>query len=71
MSLMMGSDGGVSAFPEGDNIFQWTGTIAGGAGTVSYAQYSRSTPAHPRTPTSLAKQGPAPGRCCMSPRWFG
>ena len=30
MILMMGSDGGVSAFPEGDNIFQWTGTIDGG-----------------------------------------
>ena len=34
MSLMMGSDGGVSAFPEGDNIFQWTGTIDGGKDTV-------------------------------------
>ena len=28
------SDAGISAFPDGDNIFQWTGTITGGAGTV-------------------------------------
>jgi len=34
MSLMMGADAGISAFPDGDNIFQWTGTIAGGSGTV-------------------------------------
>jgi len=35
MSLMrcMG-ESGVSAFPDGDNIFQWTGTIDGGKGTV-------------------------------------
>jgi ubiquitin-conjugating enzyme E2 C len=31
---MMGGDAGISAFPDGDNIFQWTGTITGGAGTV-------------------------------------
>jgi len=34
MSLMMGGDAGISAFPDGDNIFQWTGTITGGDGTV-------------------------------------
>jgi ubiquitin-conjugating enzyme E2 C len=34
MSLMMGGDAGISAFPDGDNIFQWTGTITGGEGTV-------------------------------------
>jgi len=34
MSLMMGADNGISAFPEGDNIFHWTGTIHGGDGTV-------------------------------------
>jgi len=34
MSLMMGGDAGLSAFPEGDNIFVWTGTITGGDGTV-------------------------------------
>merc|ERR1719486_1206246 len=34
MSLMMSGEAGLSAFPDGDNIFQWTGTITGGAGTV-------------------------------------
>uniref|UniRef100_A0A7S2NTC7 UBC core domain-containing protein n=1 Tax=Haptolina brevifila TaxID=156173 RepID=A0A7S2NTC7_9EUKA len=34
MSLMMSADNALSAFPDGDNIFQWTGTIAGGGGTV-------------------------------------
>jgi len=34
MQLMMSGDSGISAFPEGDNIFQWTGTIVGGDGTV-------------------------------------
>jgi len=33
MSLMMSGDVGISAFPDGDNIFQWTGTINGGDGT--------------------------------------
>lgn len=31
---MMGGDSGISAFPDGDNIFHWTGTITGGTGTV-------------------------------------
>ncbi|EXB80097.1 Ubiquitin-conjugating enzyme E2 19 [Morus notabilis] len=35
MSLMMGSeDLGVSAFPEGESIFTWIGTIEGGKGTM-------------------------------------
>ncbi|XP_062208436.1 ubiquitin-conjugating enzyme E2 20-like [Phragmites australis] len=34
MALMMGGDPGVSAFPEGDNMFHWVGTIAGSAGTA-------------------------------------
>ncbi|CAL4950518.1 unnamed protein product [Urochloa decumbens] len=34
MALMMGGDPGVSAFPEGDNIFNWVGTIAGSTGTA-------------------------------------
>ena len=34
MALMMGGDPGVSAFPEGDNIFHWVGTIAGSAATA-------------------------------------
>ncbi|XP_022138984.1 probable ubiquitin-conjugating enzyme E2 C [Momordica charantia] len=35
MSLMMsGGDLGVSAFPEGESIFTWIGTIEGGKGTA-------------------------------------
>ncbi|KAH7424274.1 hypothetical protein KP509_11G000500 [Ceratopteris richardii] len=34
MALMTSGDPGVSAFPEGDNIFSWVGTIKGSAGTV-------------------------------------
>ena len=34
MALMMSAEAGLSAFPDGDNIFQWTGTITGGSGTV-------------------------------------
>merc|ERR1711998_362281 len=33
MSLMMSSDAGISAFPDGDNLFTWIGTIAGSDGT--------------------------------------
>uniref|UniRef100_A0A1D1YQ68 E2 ubiquitin-conjugating enzyme n=1 Tax=Anthurium amnicola TaxID=1678845 RepID=A0A1D1YQ68_9ARAE len=33
MALMMSGDLGVSAFPEGENIFCWVGTIEGGIGT--------------------------------------
>lgn len=34
MSLMMSAEPGApSAFPDGDNIYQWTGTITGGADT--------------------------------------
>lgn len=29
----MGGEEGVSAFPDGDNIFSWVGTITGAAGT--------------------------------------
>ncbi|EXC38074.1 Ubiquitin-conjugating enzyme E2 19 [Morus notabilis] len=34
MALMMGGDSGISAFPEGDNIFCWKGTIIGSKDTV-------------------------------------
>ncbi|KAK9284079.1 hypothetical protein L1049_012339 [Liquidambar formosana] len=34
MSLMMSGDLGVSAFPEGESIFTWIGTIEGGKGTM-------------------------------------
>ncbi|CAI9290088.1 unnamed protein product [Lactuca saligna] len=34
MALMMSGDLGVSAFPEGESIFTWIGTIEGGKGTM-------------------------------------
>ena len=34
MSIMMSADEGISAFPDGDNIFSWLGTVKGGTGTV-------------------------------------
>lgn len=34
LSVQMSSDPGISAFPEGDNIFSWAGTIQGSVGTV-------------------------------------
>merc|ERR1711865_499521 len=34
MQLMMGSDDSVSAFPEGDNLFSWIGSITGSSETV-------------------------------------
>ena len=35
LSLMMSGEKGVSAFPDGDNLFKWIGTISGPIGTVS------------------------------------
>lgn len=34
MTLMMSGASSVSAFPDGDNLFNWKGTITGAAGTV-------------------------------------
>ena len=34
MDLMSKGDPGVSAFPDGDSLFSWMGTIQGAAGTV-------------------------------------
>lgn len=34
MSLMSATDPGVSAFPDGDSLFSWVGTIQGAADTV-------------------------------------
>ena len=34
MSLMASADPGVSAFPDGDSLFSWLGTIQGASGTV-------------------------------------
>jgi ubiquitin-conjugating enzyme E2 C len=34
LSLMMSGEKSVSAFPDGDNLFKWVGTIQGPIGTV-------------------------------------
>lgn len=39
MHLMMSNEEGISAFPDGDNIFKWIGTISGPINTV----YSNQT----------------------------
>ncbi len=36
LSLMMSGEKGVSAFPDGDNLFKWIGTIQGPIGTVIF-----------------------------------
>uniref|UniRef100_A0A1L8DTD9 Ubiquitin-conjugating enzyme E2 C n=1 Tax=Nyssomyia neivai TaxID=330878 RepID=A0A1L8DTD9_9DIPT len=41
MKLMMSTEKGISAFPEGDNIFKWVGTIAGPESTVYSGQKYR------------------------------
>jgi len=33
----MSGDKGISAFPDGDNLFRWIGTITGPSGTVCIA----------------------------------
>lgn len=33
MKLMMSNEKGISAFPDGENIFKWVGTITGPLGT--------------------------------------
>lgn len=38
MFLMMSSEKGISAFPDGDNIFRWIGTINGPIDTVYEGQ---------------------------------
>lgn len=34
MMLMMSTDKSISAFPDGENLFKWVGTISGPKGTV-------------------------------------
>ena len=56
MALMMSAEAGLSAFPDGDNIFQWTGTITGGAGTVREAARACACQRHPR-PAATSHNG--------------
>ena len=39
LSLMMSGEKGVSAFPDGDNLFKWIGTISGPVGTVRFDNF--------------------------------
>ena len=57
MALMMSGESGLSAFPDGDNIFQWTGTITGGEGTVRRAPSAahRGTARRKASPDDLRK----------------
>ena len=45
---MMSADASLSAFPDGDNIFQWTGTITGGGDTVGSPRTLPPPPARAR-----------------------
>ena len=66
MSLMASADPGVSAFPDGDSLFSWLGTIQGAGSTVyeglSYKlslKFPSGLPPDPRTNCWCAK----------GPRW--
>lgn len=65
MSLMASADPGVSAFPDGDSLFSWVGTIHGAPGTVyeglSY-KLSLRIPAGAR-PRTLPLAPASAGRC--------
>lgn len=71
MSLMASSEPGVSAFPDGDSLFSWLGTIQGAAGTVyeslSYKLQLKfppgALPQERRDPCSSAQQS-----CCALER---
>ena len=70
------ADAGISAFPDGDNIFSWIGTIEGAAGTVRRAQTRPTQP--PRRRAAKISQRTAglfhPRTCrdsrCQHPRLF-
>ncbi|GAA0164957.1 ubiquitin-protein ligase [Lithospermum erythrorhizon] len=57
MALMTNGDAGISAFPEGDSIFKWIGTIEGGKGTLyeglSYKLSLRFPPDYPFKPPQV------------------
>ena len=40
LALMMSGDKGISAFPNGDDVFSWVGTIVGPQDTVSIQPFS-------------------------------
>lgn len=42
MGIMMGEDPGASAFPNDDNLFEWTATLCGSEDTVVSAEHASS-----------------------------
>ena len=57
MSLMSSGDKGASAFPDGDNLFRWVGTLRGGDGTpfegLTYKLELRFPPDYPFSPPQI------------------
>ena len=85
MALMSGGDPGVSAFPDGESLFAWAGTIHGAAGTVyeglSYklslkfptgegCQPYKSPPVVHRRSPSLTVAGAACWVCMLATRLY-
>ena len=64
MSLMASADPGLSAFPDGDSLFSWLGTIQGAAGTVYEGLSYKLSLKFPSGASS-----PAYGLQCWRPRW--
>ena len=57
LTLMTSGDKGATAFPEGDNLFKWIGTLKGGDGTpfegLSYKLDLRFPPDYPFSPPQI------------------
>ena len=71
------ADAGISAFPDGDNIFSWIGTIEGAAGTVRRAQTRPTQPPRrraakisPRTAGLFLPRTCRDSRCQHPPQTF-
>eukprot|EP00128_Syssomonas_multiformis_P010671 Colp12_sorted_trinity150504_noHs@973 len=62
MTLMMSNNASVSAFPDGDNLFSWTGTIHGPDGTVyeglTYKLSLKFPPSYPYTAPTVKFETP-------------
>jgi len=57
MGLMTAGDKGATAFPDGDNLFKWVGTLKGGDGTpfegLTYKLELRFPPDYPFSPPQV------------------
>ena len=63
MGLMASADAGVSAFPDGDSLFSWVGTIHGAAGTAYEGlSYKLSLRFPTGAPLAAPASRPASGR---------